>query len=32
MQTVTNWIASGWLNVCHSINLSSGASEKSGLR
>ncbi len=29
---VTNWIPSGWLNVCQSINLSSTSSPKSGVR
>ena len=29
---VTNWMPSGWLNVCHSISLSSTSSPKSGVR
>src|SRR6516165_7932382 len=30
-QAVTNWIPSGWLNVCHSISWSNTSSPKSGV-
>src|SRR5262245_37941929 len=31
-QAVTNWMPSGWLNVCQSISLSSTSRPKSGVR